>query len=144
MSLELFAKELQYMWNPGTVHGDTIWRVGLVSGIWDGKGFEKVTKTHGSMSLEGCQACHFEGQSFARRVVYPSYSRYLDINNPRRLFRPPNTVAHNKLLYTCLPRNSKLNKEIRPPPTVKTYTEYLTNVANLQTDEKSKHVYNLY
>ena len=71
----------------------------MVNGIWDGKGFEQVTKTQGGSSLIGCNACTFPGISFAHTVVYPFYSRYLPFNDPRRLKRPTQIVKNYKLMY---------------------------------------------
>ena len=100
VTLELFAKELVELRNPGITINGTVYRVGVVSASFDGKGFEQVTKTQGSVSLQGCNACDFRGVWFGHgksgSVVYPYYSRYLDINDPRRLKRPlriPNSNA---------------------------------------------------
>ena len=44
MTLEIFAAELQGLWNPGLIVNDITYRIGVVNGIWDGRGFEQVTK----------------------------------------------------------------------------------------------------
>jgi hypothetical protein len=102
VTLELFAKELVELWDPGIMFNGTVYRVGVVSAIFDGKGFEQVTKTQGSVSLQGCNACNFPGVWFGHgksgSVVYPYYSRYLDINDPRRLKRPLR-VPHCNAMY---------------------------------------------
>ena len=47
VTLEIFAKELVELWNPGIHINGTVYRVGIISAIFDGKGFEQVTKTQG-------------------------------------------------------------------------------------------------
>ena len=47
VTLEIFAKELVELWNPGIHISGTVYRVGIISAIFDGKGFEQVTKTQG-------------------------------------------------------------------------------------------------
>ena len=54
VTLEIFAEELKELWLPGLLIDGKIYRIGLVNGIWDGKGFEQVTKTQGGGSLKGC------------------------------------------------------------------------------------------
>lgn len=85
VTLEIFANELVELWNPGITINGIVYRIGLVSAIFDGKGFEQVTKTQGSASLEGCNACDFPGFWFGHgksgSVVYPFYSRYTSAVN---------------------------------------------------------------
>ena len=83
-----------------------IYRIGLVNGIWDGKGFEQVTKTQGGGSLKGCNSCDFPGITFAGTRVYPFYSRYLPLNDPRRLKRPPRGIENHSLMFNL--RNEDL------------------------------------
>ena len=87
-TLEIFAQELIGLWEPGIV----VDGVALINEIFDGKGLESVTKTQGSCSLEGCNACQFGGIRFGDSrygsVVYPFYSSYLPLNDPKRLKRP--------------------------------------------------------
>ena len=54
VTLEVFAKELRELWDPGIIVNGIMYRVGVVSAIFDGKGFDQITKTQGSVSLEGC------------------------------------------------------------------------------------------
>ena len=79
VTLEIFANELVELWNPGITINGIVYRVGIISAIFDGKGFEQVTKTQGSASLQGCNACDFPGFWFGHgksgSVVYPFYSR---------------------------------------------------------------------
>ena len=77
VTLEIFAEELMELWSPGIKVNNVIYRIGLVNGIWDGKGFEQVTKTQGTGSHRGCNACEFTGITFAHSVCYPFYSKYL-------------------------------------------------------------------
>ena len=60
-SIGLLADELLLLWNHGLVCDGITWKVALINGVWDGKGFEQVTKTQGSNSLAGCNACKFKG-----------------------------------------------------------------------------------
>ena len=121
VTLELFAKELVELWDPGIMFNGTVYRVGVVSAIFDGKGFEQVTKTQGSVSLQGCNACNFPGVWFGHgksgSVVYPYYSRYLDINDPRRLKRPLR-VPHCNAMYN-------LRTEVDIAPVDKSYANYI-------------------
>jgi len=98
-TLEIFTEELKELWSPGILIGNVIYRIGLVNGIWDGKGFEQVTKTQGTGSLRGCNACDFPGITFAGTRVYPFYSRYIHADDPRRLKRPPRGVQNHQLMY---------------------------------------------
>ena len=137
-TLELFAKELVELWIPGITINGTTYRVGVVSGIFDGKGFEQVTKTQGSVSLQGCNACNFPGVWFGHgksgSVVYPSYSRYLDLNDPRRLKRPLR-VPYCNAMYN-------LATEVEVAPVDKSYANYIRDgsLFNASTDPKIKHI----
>ena len=79
--MNIFAKELLSLWNDGITVGTVKFRFAIINGIFDGKGFEQVTKTQGSCSHEGCNACNFPGFSFGvghrHSVVYPFYNQYL-------------------------------------------------------------------
>ncbi len=62
-----------------------IYRIGLVNGIWGGKGSKQVTKTQGTGSRRGCNACDFTGGiTFAHSVCYPFYSKYLPTDDHRK------------------------------------------------------------
>ena len=63
------------------------YRVALVSGIWDSRGYEKVTQTQDGGSLAGCNDCNFPDFSFAHTVTYPFASMYLPVGDTRRLER---------------------------------------------------------
>ena len=119
-TLQIFSEELKELWNPGILIGNVIYRIGLVNGIWDGKGFEQVTKTQGGSSLRGCNACEFPGITFAGTRVYPFYSRYLHSDDPRRLKRPPRTVSHHQLMYNY-------RTEIDEEPKLFDYDEYIAD-----------------
>ncbi len=54
-------QELQMLWDHGILIDGVTWRVALVKGIWDGKGFEMVTKTMGAGSMKNCRDSNFEG-----------------------------------------------------------------------------------
>ena len=117
MSLHIFAAELQELWTPGLVVNGITYRIGVVNGIWDGRGFESVTKTQGGGSLAGCNACHFPGLRFANTSVYPHYSSYLPENDNRRLKRPVNVPNHS-LMYN-------IANNIVKPPIDRSYDEYI-------------------
>ena len=123
------------MWSPGLQIGNVIYRVGLVNGIWDGKGFEGVTKTQGGGSHKGCNACDFSGITFASTVCYPFYSKYLDAGDPHRMKRPPRGVPNFSLLYN-------LRTEINPTPTFFDYETYIENGKefNNRVDKRIKAV----
>ena len=99
VTLQIFAEELKQLWSTGIRIGEVQYRVGLVNGIWDGKGFEQVTKTQGGGSHKGCNACDFPGTTFAHTVCYPFYSKFLPTHDPRRLQRPPRIVPNYSLLF---------------------------------------------
>ena len=46
-TLTVFVKELKCLWSLGMLVDDIYYRIALVFGIWDGRGFEKVTLTQG-------------------------------------------------------------------------------------------------
>ena len=60
-SIALMVKEILLLWTHGIRCDGVTWKVALINGVWDGKGFEQVTRTQGSNSLYGCNACHFPG-----------------------------------------------------------------------------------
>ena len=138
VTLEIFANELLELWNPGITINGIVYRIGIVSAIFDGKGYEQVTKTQGSASLEGCNACDFPGFWFGHgksgSVVYPFYSRYLQINDTRRLKRPQH-VPHFNAMYN-------LKNEFDPPPINRSYANYVRDGVRFNniTDVKVKHV----
>ena len=111
-------EELKCLWNPGLTVNGILYRCGLVSGIWDGKGYEKVTKTQGGSSGAGCNTCEFPGVYLAKTEVYPFASMYCPAGDPRRLKRPPFPVKHHRIKYN-------LQDEFRLCPRLRTYTDYL-------------------
>ena len=117
MTLHIFAAELQELWSPGVIVNGITYRIGVVNGIWDGRGFESVTKTQGGGSLAGCNACHFPGVRFAMTSVYPHYSSYLPADDKRRMRRPVN-VPNQSLMYN-------LGHNISEPPEDRNYEDYI-------------------
>ena len=115
------CQELLPLWTEGINHDGINYRVGIVNGIWDGKGFEKVTHTQGGASLEGCNACDFGGYYFARTVTYPFYSRYTSPGDPRREKRPG-------------PYMFNLRHETELPPINRTYDDYVTDAETVKND----------
>lgn len=110
-------QELQMLWEHGIKVDGVTWRVALVNGIWDGKGFEQVTKTMGSGSAKGCNVCDFGGIVFGQTEKYPFYARYAPQDDPRRLKRPtgvPNSTVMWNVQATDEPR-----------PRNRTYATYL-------------------
>ena len=119
------CRELIPLWTEGIIHKGTKYRVAIVNAIFDGKGYEKVTHTQGGASLEGCNACDFGGYSFASTVTYPLYSRYTELNDPRRQKRPA-------------PNMYNIHVENQPAPTNRSYEDYVTD-ATLVELEGLKH-----
>ena len=76
-SLRLLVQDLNELWIKGIIIDDVTYKFAIVNAVWDGAAFQDVTRTQGSKSLAGCNVCTFEGVTFADRVVYPSYSRYV-------------------------------------------------------------------
>ena len=136
--MSLFAKELLSLWVEGIKLRSVTYRFGIVNGIFDGKGFEQVTKTQGSCSHEGCNACNFSGYSFGsghkQSVVYPFYNQYLPSGDSRREKRPTQ-VQHSSLLYN-------IRDETLPPPINRTYADYIRDGQAFQNrlDTDLKHV----
>ena len=119
-TLTVFVKELKCLWSPGMLVDDIYYRVALVSGIWDGRGFEKVTLTQGGGSLAGCNDCNFPGFTFANTVTYPFASMYAPIGDSRRLEELDNSVPNHHIKYNLL-------DETRLPPVNRTYDDYIRN-----------------
>jgi len=123
--MELMIQELQLLWDYGIKVNGVTWRVALVNGIWDGKGFEQVTATMGAGSSKGCNVCDFGGVWFGQTTKYPFYARYADADDPRRARRPrgiPNSA-------------SMWNVEdcIQPPPKNRTYATYLRQCERVES-----------
>ena len=137
-TLEVFAHEMLELWLPGLTIDNVVYRIALVNGIFDGKGYEQVTKTRGSCSLEGCNACDFPGYKFGKgptgSVVYPFYSRYLLSNDSRRLKRPLR-VKYASNMYN-------ISTEINNPPIEKTCENYIGagKLFESNTDRKILHI----
>ena len=45
-SLEVMVQELELLWEHGILVNGIRWRVAMINGIWDGKGFEQVIKLY--------------------------------------------------------------------------------------------------
>jgi hypothetical protein len=119
------------LWSNGITVGENCYRIGLVNGIWDGKGFELVTKTQGGASHKGCNACDFTGITWAKTVVYPFYSKYLPVDDVRRNKRPPRIVPNYQFMYNY-------RTEIATTPRMFNYAEYIAAGLEYQNrDEKS-------
>ena len=114
----MLCEELKLLWEHGIKWNGVTWRVAVINGIWDGKGFESVTKTMGSNSAHGCNVCNFPGIYFAGAERYPFYSRYTARNDPRRLQRPTAEVSHWRKMWNVKPDNN-------PIPKKRTYQEYI-------------------
>ncbi len=100
------------LWDYGIKVDGVTWRVALVNGIWDGKGFEQVTATMGSGSRKGCNVCDFGGVYFGQTNKYPFYARYAPADDHRREKRPSG-VSNSAVMYnvetTDLPRPRNRN-----------------------------------
>ena len=111
------VQELELLWEHGILVNGIRWRVAMINGIWDGKGFEQVTKTMGAGSLKGCNVCDFGGVHFGETIKYPSYARYTSLNDTRRLRRPTGCVNSNVMwnienITDTRPRNRSYNEYI--------------------------------
>lgn len=60
-SIRLMVEELKSLWTIGILVNGITWKVALINGVWDGRGYEKVTCTQGAGSLFGCNVCTFPG-----------------------------------------------------------------------------------
>ncbi len=69
VTLEIFAKEFKKLCSSGISIEGITYRIGVVNGIWDGRGFDQVTKTQGGASLAVCNSYHFPGFRFANTSV---------------------------------------------------------------------------
>ena len=125
------TEELKELWIPGITFGDITYRIALVNGIWDGRGFEQITKTQGAGSLVECNACTFPGVTYAQSICSPYYSRYLEPDDSRRLKRPLN-VPNRNVMYN-------LTGEVAIPPVERTYQSYVTNASKEEADESISH-----
>jgi len=83
-SLEVFADELQELWNTGFVVGGQRYKVFLIEILTDSRGREKLMKVQGAGSLAGCSKCDFEGRTFDNTRVYDRWRRYLPADDARR------------------------------------------------------------
>ncbi len=106
--MDLFAEELLDLWENPIVHEGVEYKVALIAGIWDGKGYEKVTHTRGGSSHSGCNKCDFHGVTFGKTVVFPFYSRYLNMQDPRRRKRPIG-VPNSGFIYYINNYNLSIN-----------------------------------
>ena len=136
--MNIFALELLSLCNEGINVGDVKYRFAIVNGIFDVKGFEQVTKTQGSYSQDGCNACNFQGYSFGegsrKSVIYPFYNQYLPMNDSRRKKRPTQ-VRHSSVMYN-------VRDETLPPPINRTYADYIRDGNTFLTspDREIKHI----
>ena len=83
-SLEVFADELEQLWNTGFIVDGQRYKVFLVEILSDSRGREKLMKVQGAGSHAGCSKCDFAGRTFARARVYDGWRRYLDDDDSRR------------------------------------------------------------
>ena len=97
---------------------DIYYQVDFVSGIWDGRGFEKVILTQSGGSLAGCNDCNFPGFTFANTVSYSFASIYAPIGDCRRLEELDNSVPNHHTKYNLL-------YDTQLPPVNRTYDDYI-------------------
>ena len=121
------TEEFKLLWSEGILVDGVRWRVAIINGIWDGKGYEQVTKTMGSNSQHGCNVCDFHGIYFGNTQKYPFYYRYTTLNDPRRLKRPTG-VANSSRMYN-------LESEITRKPIVRNYDTYLRHGSAVETGQ---------
>ena len=111
------VEELKLLWQYGIKVNGVCWRVAIVNRIWDGKGYEQVTRTMGSNSAHGCNTCDFHGIYFGKTQKYPFYYRYLPLLDTRRLKRPTN-VANSSVMYN-------IESTVSTVPKNRTYHQYI-------------------
>ena len=83
-TLSLFCEELLSLWNDPIIFNGKVYKVALISAVFDGKAYDKFTRTTGASAFEGCNKCHFEGVRFGKGVRFVGYQRYLAHNDSRR------------------------------------------------------------
>ena len=118
------VQELQLLWKHGIIVNGVCWRVAIVNGIWDGKGYEQVTKTMGSNSSHGCNTCDFYGVYFGKTQKYPFYYRYSNLDDSRRLKRPTG-VPNSSHMYN-------IETLITKKPTIRSYKQYVAQGQEVQ------------
>jgi hypothetical protein len=125
-------QELQMLWDHGILVDGITWRVALVNGIWDGKGFEMVTKTMGAGSLKGCNVCNFEGVYFGKTMKYPFYGRYAPTGDSRRDKRPSG-VRNASVMYNV--ESTQLAR-----PKVRTYAQYVSQCFAVESGREESNL----
>lgn len=129
---EIVVQEFQRLWRDGIDFEGTKYRIAIIRFIMDGPAFEKFTCTQGSKSLVGCNVCKFPGQNFASAIVYPGYRRYLPLDDPRRdLNKTHRYIQQSSNEYHFIAQ------ELRPPPEMRTYEEYIANSNIYESAKKS-------
>jgi hypothetical protein len=103
-----------------------------VNGIWDGKGFEMVTKTMGAGSLKGCNVCNFEGVYFGKTMKYPFYGRYAPTGDSRRDKRPSG-VRNASVMYNV--ESTQLAR-----PKVRTYAQYVSQCFAVESGREESNL----
>jgi hypothetical protein len=134
--MEIMIEELQLLWDHGILVDGVTWRVALVNGIWDGPGYQKVTKTMGANSEKGCNACDFSGVYFGNTMKYPFYARYSPSGDPRRDRRPsgvPNAAVMYNIETTGAPR-----------PKFRNYGVYLQQCQQVEDGNVDASVYGVH
>ena len=126
-TIQVMVEELKLLWKFGITVNGICWRVAIVNGIWDGKGYEKVTKTMGSGSINGCNVCDFHGIYFGHTQKYPFYYRYTNQGDSRRLKRPTG-VQNASSMYN-------LESNVHTKPKVRTYAEYIHRGKLVENEE---------
>ena len=119
------TEELNLLWSEGIIVNGVRWRIAIINGIWDGKGYEQVTKTMGSNSQHGCNVCDFHGIYFGNTQKYPFYYRYTSLNDSRRLKRP-----------TGIPNSSRMynvESAVSKKPTLRNYDTYITQGGDVES-----------
>ena len=114
-ALELFAEELLDLWNNPINVDEQLYYVVLGQILMDDKGRESACGVQGATSLAGCNICHFEGRTFAKRRVFDGMRRY----------KPMQDKIRNKNSAKNTSKNFQFSfDEKRNVPRKRSYEEY--------------------
>jgi hypothetical protein len=127
-ALEMFAEELLDLWNNPIIIDGISHYVVIGQILMDDKGRESFCGVQGATSLAGCNLCHFEGRTFAKRTVFDGARRYCKHNDTTRLKDSQKNVRNN--LHFSF-------DERRSHPKKRKYADYVAS-ANVAAAENAR------
>ena len=95
--MEVMIQELQMLWDHGIKVDGVTWRVALVNGIWDGKGFEQVTATMGSGMAKDAMYAILGGFGLGRQVN----THCTLAMPPKEILAETNDLVEYQILQSC-------------------------------------------